>query len=122
MKRLPMLLTIPAMIMVAAPAYADPGPSNDADFLKQINAAGLTFQDGPKAVEVAKSLCDLADKGTPTADIENNLKTGNPALAGNGAQKFMTLAAAEYCPKNLGSDQDLPAKEADNSSKAPEKN
>ena len=114
MKRLLMLLSIPTMIIVAAPAYADPGPSNDADFLKQINAAGLTLSGRPKAVEVAKSLCDLADKGTPTADIEKNLQTGNPSLAGNGAAKFMTLAAAEYCPKNLGTDADNSAKPADN--------
>jgi hypothetical protein len=25
----------------------------------------------------------------------------NPSLAGGGAAKFMTLAAAEYCPKQL---------------------
>jgi hypothetical protein len=116
MKRILMLLSIPTMIMVAAPVYADPGPSNDTDFLKQVNDAGLTFQDGPKAVEVAKNLCDLADKGTPTADIENNLKSGNPALAGNGASKFMTLAAAEYCPKNLGTDADTPAKPSESKS------
>jgi Protein of unknown function (DUF732) len=102
MKRLLMLLSIPTMIVVAAPAYADPGPSNDTDFLKQVNDAGLSFQDGTQAVTVARSLCDLADKGTPTADMEQSLKSGNPALAGNGAAKFMTLAAAEYCPTHLG--------------------
>ncbi len=111
MKRLLMLLSVPTIIM-AAPAYADPGPSNDADFLRQIKDAGLSYKDdGKDAVTVAKSLCDLADKGTPTADIEKNLQSGNPSLAGNGAAKFMTLAAAEYCPKHLGSGEDNRAPE-----------
>jgi hypothetical protein len=102
MKRLLMLLSIPTIIL-AAPAYADPGPSNDSDFLKQIKDAGLNYKDdGKDAVTVARSLCDLADKGTPTADIQNSLESGNPSLAGGGAAKFMTLAAAEYCPQHLG--------------------
>jgi Protein of unknown function (DUF732) len=106
MKRLLMLLTIPTIIM-AAPVSADPGPSNDSDFLKQIKDAGINYQgDGKDAVTVAKSLCDLADKGTPTSDMEQSLQSGNPSLAGNGAAKFMTLAAAEYCPTHLGTSGD----------------
>lgn len=102
MKRLLMLLSMSAMIIVAAPAYADPAaPNNDDDFLKQIKDAGLTYQDGPKAVEVAKNACALADSGTNADEIQKNLLSLNPSLAGGGAAKFMTLAAAEYCPKQL---------------------
>jgi hypothetical protein len=102
MKRLLMLLSMSATIIVAAPAYADDSaPNNDDDFLKQIKDAGLTYQDGPKAVEVAKSLCALANNGTNADEIQKNLVSLNPSLAGEGAAKFMTLAAAEYCPKQM---------------------
>ena len=102
MKRLLMLLGMSAMIIAAAPAYADDSaPNNDDDFLKQIKDAGLTYQDGPKAVEIAKSLCALANSGTNADEIQKNLVSLNPSLAGDGAAKFMTLAAAEYCPKQM---------------------
>jgi hypothetical protein len=103
MKRLLMLLSVPVMIIMAAPAYADDpsAPNNDDDFLKQIKDAGLTYDDGPKAVEVAKNACALADSGTEPAEIQKNLVSLNPSLAGGGAAKFMTLAAAEYCPKQM---------------------
>lgn len=96
-----MLLSAPAMVVMAAPAYADPPPNNDADFLKQLTAAGLTYQDGPQAVAVAKDVCQLVDKGTPDTDIQKNLQLRNPSFTGNGAAKFMMLAAGEYCPKYL---------------------
>jgi hypothetical protein len=102
MKRQLMLLCIPAMIAVAAPAYADnDAPNNDTDFLKQITDAGLTYSDGPKTVEVAKNACALADTGTNPDEIEKNLVSLNPSLQGGGAVKFLTLAAAEYCPKQM---------------------
>lgn len=96
-----MLVGVATMTIVAAPAYADPptAPNNDADFVQQLHAAGLTYQDPAKAVEVAKDVCDLADKGTSQADIEQNLQSQNPSFSGNGVRKFVLLAAGEYCPK-----------------------
>lgn len=101
MKRLMMLVGVATMTIVAAPAYADPPtpPNNDADFVQQLHAAGLTYEDPAKAVTVAKDVCDLADKGTPQSDIEKNLQSQNPSFSGNGVRKFVLLAAAEYCPK-----------------------
>jgi hypothetical protein len=101
MKRLLMLLSVPTMVAVSAPAYADPAPGNDADFLKQLTAAGLSYQDPAQAVAVAKDVCQLVDKGTPDTDIANNLQLRNPSFRGNGAAKFIMLAAGEYCPKYL---------------------
>jgi hypothetical protein len=103
MKRLLMLLSVPVMIIAAGPAFADDptAPNNDDDFLKQIKDAGVTYQDGPKTVEVAKSLCELANSGTNAEEIQKNLVSLNPSLAGGGAAKFMTIAAAEYCPKQM---------------------
>jgi hypothetical protein len=105
MKRLLMLVGVAATTIVAAPAYADPPtpPNNDADFVQQLHAAGLTYQDPAKAVTVAKDVCDLADKGTPQSEIEKNLQSQNPSFSGNGVRNFVMLAAAEYCPKYLPS-------------------
>jgi hypothetical protein len=101
MKRLLMLLSVATMTIMAAPAYADPPPNNDADFLKQMGDAGLSYHDPTQAVMVAKSVCDLADKGTSQADIEKDLRSENPSFSGSGVRKFVMLAAGEYCPKYL---------------------
>lgn len=106
MTRLLMLLGVLATLVVAAPAYADPtttetAPNNDADFLQQLTDAGLTFHDGQQAIAAAKNVCQLADEKTPEGDIEKNLQSGNPSLAGTGAERFMILAASEYCPRHL---------------------
>ena len=103
MKRLLMLVGVATMTIVAAPAYADPPtpPNNDADFVQQLHAAGLTYEDPAKAVTVAKDVCDLVDKGTPDTDIVKNLQDQNPTFSGTGAAKFTMYAAASYCPKYL---------------------
>jgi hypothetical protein len=102
MKHLLILTSAAAMIGMAAPAYADDPPSGgDADFIAQLKAAGLTHQDPSKAIAVAKDMCSLADNGTPDTEIESNLVSLNPGLTAHGADEFMALAAAEYCPKYL---------------------
>jgi hypothetical protein len=120
MKRLLMLVGVATMTIVAAPAYADPPtpPNNDADFVQQLHAAGLTYEDPAKAVTVAKDVCDLADKGTPQSDIEQNLQSQNPSFSGKGVRKFVMLAAAEYCPKYLPSEY-LPKPDEGGPSKPP---
>ena len=100
MKRLLMLTSAAAMIGMAAPAYADNPPSGaDADFISQLNAAGLTNQDPKKAIDAAKDMCSLLDSGTPKADIQTNLVSRNPGLTAQGASQFMTLAEGKYCSK-----------------------
>ena len=97
-----MLLSIPTMIIVAAPAYADDPPSapnNDNDFTKQLTDAGVTYQDPKKAVAAAKVVCELLDADQPKSVVEKNLESRN-GFTDNGAQKFMILATAEYCPKH----------------------
>jgi uncharacterized protein DUF732 len=82
-------------------AYADPASDNDADFLAQLRAAGLTYQDPAAAISAAKDVCALVDNGTPDTDIVNNLQLRNPGFTGKGAVEFTALAAGEYCPKYL---------------------
>lgn len=106
-----MLTTIVAAIAMAAPAYADPDPApdNDASFLSELKAAGITFQDPAAAISAAKDVCQLADQGTSDHDIVNNLQLRNPGFVGTGAAKFTALAAASYCPKYL-TGEDRPPK------------
>lgn len=105
-----MLMSVATMMVMAVPAYADPPtpPNNDADFVQQLHAAGLTYEDPAKAVTVAKDVCDLVAKGTPQSDIEKNLQSQNPSFSGNGVRKFVLLAAAEYCPKYSPSEGGAP--------------
>jgi Protein of unknown function (DUF732) len=103
MKRLLMLFSVASMIGMAAPVYADPPSNDDANFLKQITDAGLTYKDGGQAVAVAKNVCDMADKGTSETDIEKKLQELN-SFSGSGAKKFIMLAANSYCPKQLSDD------------------
>jgi Protein of unknown function (DUF732) len=104
MKRLLMLLSLPTMILAATSAYADPPSANDVDFLTNLTAAGLTYQDPAQAVAVAKGVCQLVDTGTPAPDIEKDLQQRNPSFSGNGATNFIILATGEYCPKYLSGD------------------
>jgi hypothetical protein len=101
MTRVLMLITVVTTIAMAAPAYADPASDNDAEFLSQLRAAGITYQDPAAAISVAKDVCDLVNKGTPDTEIVNNLQLRNPSFVGKGAAEFTALAAASYCPKYL---------------------
>ena len=107
MKRLLMLISAASMIGMAAPAYADPVSDDDAGFLKQITAAGLTYKDPAQTVAVAKNVCDMADKGTSETEIERKLQDFN-SFSGNGAKKFILLAANSYCPRQLADDSEPP--------------
>jgi hypothetical protein len=109
MKRALVLLSLPTMVLAAVSAYADPTPANDADFLTNLTAAGLTYQDPAQAIAVAKGVCQLVDTGTPAPDIEKDLQLRNPSFSGNAATNFIILATGEYCPKYLA-DQSDPSK------------
>jgi hypothetical protein len=113
MKRLLMVISVASMIGMAAPVYADPDAASDnnkdAEFLKQVTNAGLTYKEGSQAVAVAKNVCDMADKGTSESEIEKNLVELN-SFSGTGARQFMVLAANSYCPKQLTPDDGQPSK------------
>jgi Protein of unknown function (DUF732) len=102
MKGLLILTSVAAVVAMAPPAYADDPPSGvDAEFVSQLKDAGLTHQDPTKAIAAAKDLCSLADNGTADTEIESNLMSLNPGLTAHGADEFMALSAAAYCPKYL---------------------
>jgi Protein of unknown function (DUF732) len=121
MKRLLMLLSVASMIGMAAPVYADPDAASDnkdAEFLKGMTNAGLTYKEGSQAVAVAKNVCDMADKGTSEPDIEKNLVELN-SFSASGARQFMVIAAKSYCPSQLTPDEPSKAPSAGDSSKPP---
>ena len=110
------------MIGMAAPVYADPDAASDnnkdAEFLKGMTNAGLTYKEGSQAVAVAKNVCDMADKGTSEPDIEKNLVELN-SFSASGARQFMVIAAKSYCPSQLTPDEPSKAPSAGDSPKAP---
>jgi hypothetical protein len=109
-KRLLMLISVAAMTAMAAPVYADPpSDDDDANFLKQMSNAGLTYKDPTQAVAVAKNVCDMANKGTSETEIEKKLQDLN-SFSGSGARKFIMLAANSYCPTQLADDESQPPK------------
>jgi hypothetical protein len=106
-----MLLSVVAVVGLAAPAYADPSqspspsptpdPAVDADFLAQLRQAGLSYSDPAAAISAAKTVCELVDSGEQDTNIVNNLQLRNPGFGGNGAAKFTAIAANAYCPHYL---------------------
>ena len=122
MKRLLMLLSAASMIAMAAPVYADPDTASDtnkdADFLKGMTNAGLTYKEGSQAVAVAKNVCDMAGKGTSEPEIEKNLVELN-SFSASGARQFMVLAANTYCPSQLTPDDGSKTSGASDSAKPP---
>ena len=101
MKRLRLMLTsVAAMVGFAAPAYADDPPSvADADFIAQLDAAGLVQDDPAASIAIAEDMCSKLENGTPGTEIQRNLVSQYPGLSAHGAYKFIVIASAEYCPK-----------------------
>jgi hypothetical protein len=100
MRRLPMVLSIAALIALAAPANADVD-GNDQAFLIALRQAGVTYQDPGRAIAVGHTVCRLVDEGMTGADLVKHLQEYNPGFEGDGAAKFTAIAASAYCPKTL---------------------
>jgi hypothetical protein len=102
MRRLVVLLGIAATLGFAAPAQADPAdPGIDASFLDSLSRAGITFTDGPNAVNAGKTACGLMSQGQPELDVIQNVSAQNPGITPTNAAKFTAIAASAYCPQFL---------------------
>ena len=98
-----MLASLATVIGVAAPAQADPAPSGpDANFLAQLDKAGLTYQNPAAAIAVGKRACTLMNQGNPEYNVIQNVSTSNPGFKGDGADLFTHIAISVYCPQHLG--------------------
>ncbi|MGB8210849.1 MAG: DUF732 domain-containing protein [Mycobacterium sp.] len=99
MRRLLVLVGIAATLGFSVPAQADPGV--DASFLDALTKAGITFNNGPNAVNAGKTACRLMDQGQPELDVIQNVTAQNPGITTTSAAKFTAIAASAYCPQHL---------------------
>ena len=100
MRFLVMVAGIAAVLGVATPAQADPGP--DASFLAALTKAGITYQDPTVAVAVGKKACDLMNQGNPQVAVIDSVSSSNPGFTADGAAQFTMIAASAYCPQHMG--------------------
>jgi hypothetical protein len=116
MKRVLVLLGVAAALGVAAPAHADPGsadPGVDASFLDALTKAGITFNNGPSAVNAGKTACGLMDQGQPELDVIQHVSEQNPGISTTRAAQFTAIAASAYCPQYLQRASDRGAEPAE---------
>ena len=99
MRRLLVPLAIAATLGFSVPAQADPGV--DASFLDALTKAGITFSNGPNAINAGKTACGLMDQGQPELDVIQNVTAQNPGITTTSAAKFTAIAASAYCPQYL---------------------
>jgi hypothetical protein len=104
MRRFVVLLGIAATVSLAVPAQADPGNADvgvDASFLDALTKAGITYSDGPNAINAGKTACGLMSQGQPELDVIQNVSAQNPGITQTNAAKFTAIAASAYCPQFL---------------------
>jgi hypothetical protein len=94
-----MLCGIAATLGLAVPVQADPGV--DASFLDALTKAGITFSDGPGAINAGKTACGMMDQGQPELDVIQHVSEQNPGITTTNAAKFTAIAASAYCPQFL---------------------
>ena len=105
MRMLVVLAGFAAVIVVAAPAEADPGSSNsgpDTSFLAALDTAGITYHSRTAAVAVGKEACQLMDQGDPEPDVVKEVSASNPDFTPSAATNVTVIAASAYCRRHLG--------------------
>lgn len=102
MKRLLAVLGVVPLVILAAPAHADPGgANNDAAFLASLKSAGITYGSPDQAIAAGKAVCGLVADGESGLEVIENLQNRNPQFTLGSAAKFAGLAARAYCPQQL---------------------
>ncbi|OBK10436.1 DUF732 domain-containing protein [Mycobacterium asiaticum] len=92
------------MIILAAPAYADPdgGPGgDDAGFLAALHSADIGYNNPSSAIGSARAVCTCLNSGESGLELVNDVKTHNPAFNMDAAAEFAVIAAKYYCPQQL---------------------
>ncbi|MEB3023489.1 DUF732 domain-containing protein [[Mycobacterium] crassicus] len=98
-------------LSAAAPVRADPefGSQASADdaaphhaaFLESLRAAGITYSSPSQAIDAARTVCGLVDRGETGLEVISDLKANNPGFTTDGAAQFAAIAANTYCPHQL---------------------
>jgi hypothetical protein len=94
------LASLAALIGLAAPAHADPDPGTS--FLNTLNNAGITYHNGPEAINIGRRVCQLMDQGHPQPDVIKSMTQQNSGFTDDGATKFTQIAESVYCPQHTG--------------------
>jgi hypothetical protein len=94
-----------AAVGLASPAHADPGV--DASFLDALTKAGITFNNGPNAVNAGKTACGMMSQGQQGLDVIKHVSEQNPGITTSSAAKFTAIAASAYCPQFIQRANDI---------------
>lgn len=96
---------------LASPAHADPelgtqastdeAAGNHAAFLESLGASGITYSNPSQAIDAARTVCGLVDRGETGLQVISDLKANNPGFTTDGAAQFAAIAANSYCPHQL---------------------
>ncbi|SRX93938.1 hypothetical protein MSP7336_02185 [Mycobacterium shimoidei] len=99
MKRLLLLMSMAAMVGLAAPAHAD---GNDAGFLAALDQQGISHSAGAgQTVLAGQAVCELMDRGLSPVDTVNAVRSTNPAMTVEQSARFAVTAASAFCPQHL---------------------
>lgn len=110
MKLLLALVSTVAVVGLAPPVRADPelGAQGGTDesghhgaFLAALHAGGITYDSPSQAIEAARTVCRLVDRGEPGLQVIVDLKASNPGFTTDAAAQFAAIAASTYCPHQL---------------------
>jgi hypothetical protein len=106
MRLLLALLSVSAMIGLAAPAHGDPGDGfDDAGFLATVRDAGLNYTSSDRAIAFAKRVCGSMGNGKSGPQLVQDLQKDNPGLSTDHATLFVAISAKYYCPQLLTKNQ-----------------
>ena len=92
------LATLAALVGLASPAQAAPDPN--ANFLGELNKAGITYHDGPAAIAIGRRACELMDQGHSQADVITSMTQENSGFTDDGAKKFTQISERVFCPEH----------------------
>ncbi|MEB3033656.1 DUF732 domain-containing protein [[Mycobacterium] nativiensis] len=86
---------------LGAQASADDAGVHHAAFLESLRAAGITYSSPSQAIDAARTVCGLVDRGETGLQVITDLKDNNPGFTTDGAAQFAAIAANVYCPHQL---------------------
>lgn len=105
-------LTVAGVLVCAGGAVGNAEPASGAQpdetggvrsaaFLESLRAAGITYSSPGQAIDAARALCGLVDRGEPALQVISDLKSHNPGFSTDDAAQFAAIAADAYCPHQL---------------------
>jgi hypothetical protein len=104
MRLLLAILSVSAMVGLAAPAYGDPPPvpdGDDAGFLAALKQAGISYSSPDQTVAAGRAVCTCLNNGESGLELVHDVKMHNPGMDMEMASNFALISAKFYCPHQL---------------------